>query len=486
MKKNECQRAGSARPAEGSSGAKAPGVKKNDVFTAQIQSLSNDGAGVAKIDGVTVFVPFTAVGDTAEIKAVKITKSVIFGKLLRVISPSPDRTDVDCEAFPLCGGCDFRHISYSAELRAKESFVRDAFTRIGKLTPEFLPIIADNGCTARYRNKAQYPLTKIADARRGEGHAARVVAGFYAPRSHRIIPHRDCLLHPDEFNELRHFIVDYISANRLSVYDEATHSGVIRHICIRKGHYSGEINICLVVRRKIPELRKLANIIAAEFPAVTGVVMNVNPDKTNVIYGESDHVLHGNADITDTMCGIDVRISPRSFYQVNTSMAERLYAIAADFAQSDNAVVLDLYCGIGTIGLSMAHRAKTIIGVERVAPSVTNANANAQRNGITNARFILGDAADIPDDLSPDAVILDPARKGCERAVLERVARLNPARIVMVSCDPATAARDCARLGELGYATDCVAAVDLFPRTRHVECVAKLHKRQPIQCENFV
>jgi 23S rRNA (uracil1939-C5)-methyltransferase len=284
------------------------------------------------------------------------------------------------------------------------------------------------------------------------------------------------LLQPEVFAEIKNFIVDYISANRLSVYDESAHSGVIRHICLRKGHYSGEINVCLVVKRKIPELTKLARIIADEFPDVTGVCVNVNPDKTNVIFGENEHTLYGKPDISDTMCGVKVSISPRSFYQVNTPAAEKLYGIAADFAQPDNAVILDLYCGIGTIGLSMASRAREVIGIEREESSVLNAIANAERGGIKNARFIHGDAGEIPAGINPDVVILDPARKGCERSVLECAVRLSPSGIVMVSCDPATAARDCARLGELGYETVKVAGVDLFPRTRHVECVVKLTK----------
>jgi 23S rRNA (uracil1939-C5)-methyltransferase len=437
--------------------------------------------GVGKHDGLTVFVPFTAIGDLAEVKVLKADKNALFCKLIRVIVHSPDRIPTDsadsqtsgfCPKFGLCGGCDFRHISYESELRAKENFVRDAFTRIGRLNPEFLPILSC-GIVDRYRNKAQYPVGKSADG--------RVIAGFYANRSHRIVPCHDCLLHPEIFSQIKNFIVDYIRANRLSVYDESTHSGVIRHICIRQGHYSGEINVCIVARRRIPEFAKLARAIASGFEQVKGVVLNINPDKTNVIYGEREYILHGKPDIVDTMCGLGFAISPRSFYQVNTPAAEMLYRQIHEFVLGENndkkvtSTVLDLYCGIGTIGLSLARKCEKVVGIEVNPQSVSNARDNCKRNSVDNVEFVCGDASEIPD-ISPDVVIVDPARKGCDIRVLERVAELSPGQIIVVSCDPATAARDCARLGEFGYETRRVRAADLFPRTRHAECVAELVK----------
>ncbi|MCL1881068.1 MAG: 23S rRNA (uracil(1939)-C(5))-methyltransferase RlmD [Oscillospiraceae bacterium] len=443
-------------------------IVKNDVFETEIITIANDGSGVSKDKGVTVFVPNTAVGDFVEVKAVKVTKSLIYARLLRVITSSPDRIENDCPAFPVCGGCEFRHIFYEAELRAKESFIRDAFKRIGKLSPKFLPIVGSEK-NERYRNKAQYPIGKDVND--------KAISGFYATRSHRIVPCHDCKLQPEIFSEIKNFIVDYIRVNHLSVYDEMAHHGVLRHLCLRKGERSGEINVCIVARRKIPELSKLAHIIIKEFPSVKGVVLDLNSEKTNNVFGEKKQViLAGAENIIDTMCDVEVIISPRSFYQVNTPAAEIMYGIIADFAQHEGKTVLDLYCGIGTIGLMLAKKAKEVIGVELQKASIKNALPNAEQNGISNVRFICSDAKELEEvsAVKIDIVILDPARKGCEPEVLHKIAELSPERIVMASCEPATAARDCKLLAELGYKTTRVAGVDLFPRTRHVECVAEL------------
>ena len=468
-------------------------LKKNSVFTLNITAIANNGCGIGRIniDNTVVFVPFTAVGDCCEVKAVKVTKTAVYGKLMRVIAPSPERIAPDCDVFGKCGGCDFRHLSYKAELTAKEQFVRDAFTRLAKLEPDFLPIVgADN--TERYRNKAQYPIVRDADS--------KAVAGFYAPRSHRVILCPDCKLQPAVFSEIVEFMLAYINEHALPVYDEDAHSGEIRHICIRKGHYSNEINVCIVARSRFNGVDGLAAAIANRF-AIKGVVLNLNPNKSNVVYGENEIILHSNSDILDTMCGVKVIISPLSFYQINTPMAEKLYGIVADFISDINPLtpeirtefppqgeqsslfgptILDLYCGIGTIGLSLARNAKEVIGVERVPSSFRNAKANAALNNITNARFVLADSNCLPDNIAPDVVILDPARKGCDISVLTKAAGLCPAKIIMVSCDPATAARDCARLAELGYRAVRVACVDLFPRTRHVECVAEMVRGQSL------
>lgn len=447
-------------------------MTKNDIVRLEITSLTSDGCGVGRHEGMAVFVPFAAVGDVISCRIVKVLKSYAFGKTEEIITPSPDRTDSGCPVFGKCGGCVFRHITYEAELRAKERIVRDAFGRLGKnLAPEFLPIFGSERSEG-YRNKLQMPLA------RGDNGA---YCGFFAQRSHRVIEVGRCPLQPDIFAEITRFVLGYINRRHISVYSEEKHEGVLRHIFLRKGHYSGEICLCIVARRKIPELSGLAAAVTEKFPQITGVVLNINSKKTNVILGNKEIVLRGRAEIHDTMCGVNVAISPKSFYQVNTPAAERLYKQAAEFAQPRGKILLDLYCGAGTIGLSMAREAKRVIGAEIVPDAVENAKRSAEAGGFSNAEFICADAGQAAFNLAerglkPDVIILDPPRKGCGEETLAACAEMSPERIVMISCNPATAARDCARLAELGYGTETVRAFDLFPRTGHVECVVFMSK----------
>ncbi|MCL2036986.1 MAG: 23S rRNA (uracil(1939)-C(5))-methyltransferase RlmD [Oscillospiraceae bacterium] len=396
----------------------------------KITDISNDGAGVGRItaaendcktcnNGKAIFVPYTAIGDCIEAVEVKSKKSIVHAQLSRIITESPNRISVDCPYFTQCGGCDFRHISYEAELKAKSNFIQNAFTKIGKLKPEFLPIIPSE-TTNYYRNNVQFQV--------GRSQSGGLFYGFYAPKSKTIIP-----LSPESNCKLYHPEFAQIAEESLKQIQNSCR--IPKQICIRKGHYSGE----------------------------TSAVA----DKTTLLIGKSK--------ISDTMCGVKVNISPQSFYQVNTPAAEKLYGVIKEFATPKDKIILDLYCGIGTIGLSLADEACEIIGIECVESAVRNAITNAKINGIQNARFICGDAAaDFPENIHPDVVILDPARRGCDFSVLEKVAKLSPAKIVMVSCDPATAARDCAVLATFGYRTLQVQGVDLFPRTRHVECAAVL------------
>ena len=449
-------------------------MKKNDIIKLSIDGITNEGCGIGRYEGMVIFVPFSAVGDILSVKLLKVNKSHSYGKIESIISPSHDRIEADCKAFGKCGGCSFRHISYEAELRAKEGFVKDAFLRIGGLNPEFLPIIA-NVAVDEYRNKAQYPVSKNADG--------KYISGFYADRSHRIIPCESCRLEQEIFSEIRGFILDFAEKNKISVYNEEEHKGVLRHICIRKCHYSGEINVTLVVRRNVPELKALAKSLAAKFPDIKGVTANINKDKTNVIYGDREIDLYGEKNITDSMLGKRFSISPRSFYQVNTPMAEKLYEIAGKLAEPSGKVVIDLYCGAGTIGLTMADKAKKVIGVEIVESAVENANFNKKLNNANNAEFYCGDAGKITDILrekgvKADVVVVDPARKGCDDRTLNNIVSFDPERIVMVSCNPSTAARDCKYLESQGYKTISVQAVDLFSRTVHVECVVLLTKAE--------
>lgn len=448
-------------------------MKKNDIVTLEITALTNEGNGVARHEGMAVFVPMTAAGDVVSCRIVKVLKSYAYARAEEIITPSPDRVENDCPVYAKCGGCSFRHISYGAELRAKEGFVRDAFGRIGGLSPVFMDICGSDSVDG-YRNKLQIPVA------RDENGAA--VCGFYSARSHRVVPVERCRLQPELFSEITAYIMRAAERLHISIYNEERHEGVLRHIFLRKGHYSGEICLCLVVRRKVPELSRLAVEVCGKFPQITGVVLNINPEKTNVILGDKEIVLRGKAAVSDTMCGVKVEISPQAFYQVNTPAAERLYAQAREFAEPKGKTLLDLYCGAGTIGLSMAGEAARVIGAEIVPAAVENARQNALRSGFSNAEFICADAGEAAEALakkgtSPDVIILDPPRKGCDEKTLSACAEMSPGRIVMISCNPATAARDCKRLSELGYIAETVRAFDLFPRTTHVECVVKLVKK---------
>ena len=452
-------------------------LNKNDVVTLEITALTNEGSGVGHYGadensrGFAVFVPFTAAGDVISCRIVKVLKSYAYGRAEKILTPSPDRAENSCPVYGRCGGCCFRHISYEAELRAKEGFVRDAFSRIGGLSPELLSIRGSDN-SGGYRNKLQMPLA------RQDG---RTVCGFFSERSHRVIPTEKCALQPDIFAEITNFVTEQVDKLHISVYNEEKHEGVLRHVYLRRGHYSGEICLCLVARRKVPEFHRLAKTVMERFPQITGVVLNINREKTNVILGDEEIVLAGKPDITDSMCGVKVEISPRAFYQVNTPAAEALYAQAAEFAEPEGKVLLDLYCGAGTIGLSMAGKVRRLIGAEIVPQAVENARKNAERNSIDNAEFICADAGQAAKRLEsagehPDVIVLDPPRKGCDEATLTACAGMAPERIVMISCNAATAARDCKRLEELGYRLVKVRPFDLFPRTSHVECAALLIK----------
>ena len=452
-------------------------LNKNDVVTLEITALTNEGSGVGHYGadensrGFAVFVPFTAAGDVISCRIVKVLKSYAYGRAEKILTPSSDRAENDCPVYGKCGGCCFRHISYEAELRAKEGFVRDAFSRIGGLSPELLPIRGSDN-SGGYRNKLQMPLAK---------QDGRTVCGFFSERSHRVIPTEKCALQPDIFAEITNSVTEQVDKLHISVYNEEKHEGVLRHVYLRRGHYSGEICLCLVARRKVPEFHRLAKTVMERFLQITGVVLNINREKTNVILGNEEIVLAGKPDITDSMCGVKVEISPRAFYQVNTPAAEALYAQAAEFAEPEGKVLLDLYCGAGTIGLSMAGEVRRLIGAEIVPQAVENARKNAERNSIDNAEFICADAGQAAKRLEsagehPDVIVLDPPRKGCDEATLTACAGMAPERIVMISCNAATAARDCKRLEELGYRLVKVRPFDLFPRTSHVECAALLIK----------
>lgn len=448
-------------------------MQKNQIAEIEITDITTEGNGVGRLEGMAVFVPETAVGDVIEVKIVKVLKNYAYGIVNRIITPSNHRIKSDCPHFPKCGGCSFRHISYDAELKIKEKIVHDAFTRIGKIDCEFEPIL---GCdnTNGYRNKAQYPVSEK---------DGNVICGFYAKRSHRIIGGTKCRLLPDEFAQIAEFVLEYCQKNHISAYNEITHKGILRHIYLRKAPRTGDVMVCLIVSKK-SDFKTLPQQLSDNFPNIKSIVMNINPDNTNVILGKKTVVLHGTGKITDIMCQNVISIAPEAFYQINSPQAERLYAIAEDFAQlTGTEKLLDLYCGAGTIGLSMANHVKKLTGVEVVPQAVENAKENAKNSGIENAEFICSDAGMAAEKLAqsnelPDVVIMDPPRKGCDTLTLDSIAKMNPQKIVMISCNPSTAARDCAYLEQNNYKAVKVRAVDLFPRTTHVECVVLLSRNE--------
>ncbi len=446
-------------------------MQKNDEIILEITDVTAEGSGVGRYEGMAVFVPLTAVGDMAKVLILKVKKSYAYGKLLELLEASADRIENDCPVFARCGGCVSRHISYEKECELKENHVKNCINRIGKidLAPQkIIPALKSEG----YRNKAQYPVSQSGKF------------GFFATHSHRVIECNNCSLQPIEFSVICEIVERWIAKHNISLYNEETHSGVLRHLYLRKGEKTNEIMVVFVVNgEKLNHCEEIVAELLKAFPdEIRSIQLNVNREDTNVILGEKCVVLFGEDHITDIICDVRVRISPLSFYQVNRDMAEILYKKAAEYGRVEGKKIIDLYCGTGTIGLSMANLAKKVIGVEIVKEAVEDAKINALANGFKNTEFICGDAADAAKELvrrgeNADVVLLDPPRKGCEKQLLQTVANdFYPERIVYISCDPATLARDSAELQGLGYILKEYTPVDLFPRTAHVETVALFEK----------
>ena len=453
-------------------------LQKNQLLTLRIERLSNDGSGVAhSSEGEAVFVPGTAPGDEAQVRIVKDCGRYAFGILDKLLTPSPDRIPVDCAVAGPCGGCSLRHLDYAAELRAKQESVADAFRRIGGLDVPVLDALPSPEVD-RYRNKVQFPVGRDKDG--------APCIGFYAGRTHRIVPCPDCKLQPGVLNDIGNTLCAFFAAHGIQPYDEERGKGLVRHIFLRRGAHSGQIMVCLVCTRpKLPHSDELVALLREKFRDIATILINVNAKKTNVILGEESVTLYGPGCIEDTLCGVPVRLGPLSFYQVNTLAAERLYGVAAEYAQLEpDDVLLDLYCGMGTIGLSMAGHGRELIGVEIIPEAIDSAKANAARMGdavAAKSRFFCADAGEAAarlaaEGLRPDVIMLDPPRKGCDETTLSAVVQMSPRRVVYVSCNPSTAARDAAWLGQHGYRAEKVQPVDLFPRTKHVECVIALSK----------
>ncbi|MEE0945237.1 MAG: 23S rRNA (uracil(1939)-C(5))-methyltransferase RlmD [Acutalibacteraceae bacterium] len=449
-------------------------MQKNDEIILDITDVTAEGNGVGKYDSLAVFVPQSAVGDKLKVRILKVKKNYCFGKIIEVLEPSESRCEIDCDVFSKCGGCVYRHIDYTFEAYLKQKRVEETMKRIGGIDIASKDILT--GRCDRYRNKAQFPVNENGQV------------GFFAVHSHRIIPCGDCLLQPDEFYTISNIFEKYIKTYSVSCYNEETGRGLVRHLYLRKATATEEIMVCVVINGKnLPNGKALVDALVTAFPQkIKTVVLNVNTEKTNVILGKENIVLYGEGYITDILCSNKIRINPLSFYQVNREMAERLYHKAQEYACPENKTVLDLYCGAGTIGLSFAKKAKEIIGVEIIEQAVQDAKYNAQINGIKNARFICADATKASmqfkeQGLKADVVVLDPPRKGCSGEVLDMVSNsFCPQRIVYVSCDCATLARDCKILEEKGYKVIEYTPVDLFPRTAHVEVCCLLSRTKAI------
>ncbi|MBE6809543.1 MAG: 23S rRNA (uracil(1939)-C(5))-methyltransferase RlmD [Ruminococcaceae bacterium] len=442
-------------------------MRKNDTIELEITDITHEGSGVGRYEGMAVFVPLTAVGDVIKAHVLKVNKHYAFAKCNEIISPSKNRTAIDCGAFSRCGGCTLRHIQYEHEAELKQNRVTQTMQRIGKVDFCSRPIICADSPN-RYRNKALYPISQDREI------------GFYSRHSHRVIPCGDCLLHPEVFCIAGNIFTNFIKRHNISVYNEETHTGLLRHFYLRQGKNTNELMVGVVVNGKeLPHSAELIDELKNQIgDNLKSVILNINTKKTNVVLGDENILLYGREYIFDILCGVKVRISPHSFYQVNHDMAERLYEKAQEYASPDQKNIIDLYCGAGTIGLSMAKFAKSVTGVEIVEAAVRDANINAKENGINNARFLCGDATKAAEQLkhegtTADVVILDPPRKGCDEQLLSTVAKdFSPERIVYVSCDVATLARDTAILQNMGYKLREYTPFDLFPRTAHVETVA--------------
>ena len=444
-------------------------LAKNQEHTVTIEGYGEGGMGVARIDGRVVFVHGALRGEKCRVLILKTLKSVAFAKVLEVIEPSSERITPDCPYFPRCGGCTYRHIRYEEELRLKKQRVQDNLSRIGGSDVTVEEILGARD-TLRYRNKAQYPVSK-------DG-----AVGFYRARTHEVIECEHCLLVKPEADAAAEALREYMQSCRVAGYDEKTGRGLVRHLYIRS-NAAGESLVCVLVNGdKLPKEDRLVTLLRDACPKCTGIVLGTNTKKGNVILGDRYRTLWGSDRLEDTLCGKTFRLSVPSFYQVNRVQAERLYAKAIEFAGlTGQETVLDLYCGAGTITLALSDHAKKVLGAEIVPEAIDDARENAARNGVKNTEFFCGDASDVAkklarENLRPDVITVDPPRKGLAADVVESIAEMQPGRVVYVSCDSATMARDVKRLADLGYTAQRACAVDMFPRADHIETVVLLSK----------
>lgn len=461
--------------------------KKNDMVVIKIEDMGTDGEGIGKLDGFPFFVKDAVIGDTVEAKITKVKKSYAYARLEKVLTPSSFRVTPKCRFHRQCGGCQLQALSYEKQLEFKQNKVRNHLVRIGGFSETEVdrlmePIVGMEECF-HYRNKAQFPI--------GTDKEGNTIAGFYAGRTHSIIANTDCALGAPENKEILETILSYMKECRVKAYDETTGKGLIRHVLIRKGFASGELMVCLVINgKKLPAADRLVSLLQ-QIPNMTSVSYSVNEKNTNVIMGETIVPLWGSAAVRDTIGDVTFSISPLSFYQVNPVQTQKLYGLAVEYAGlTGKETVWDLYCGIGTISLFMARSAKQVYGVEIVPQAIEDAKANAALNHIENASFFVGKAEEVLPEfyekksrenakdvmLHPDVIVVDPPRKGCGEKCLETMMKMQPERIVYVSCDSATLARDLKILCAGGYELKRVRAVDQFPQTVHVESIVLIQR----------
>ena len=447
-------------------------LEKNQLHTVTVTGMSSDGSGIARIDGLVVFVKGALLGEICEIKILKVTRQAAYAKIERIVQPSGSRIPAACPSFGKCGGCDFLHTSYEEELRYKRDFVDSAFKRIGGLDLKLSGILgASNTCG--YRNKVVFAVG-------GDG------VGFYRERSHDIIPAGNCLIQPPAASRAADAVLSWMQEFNIPHYSEATAEGDIRRIFIRQAFATDQTMVCVVsASENTPHLKELAEHVRKGCPSARSILLNINSSSGNAVLGKKTIVLDGSSYIEDKLLGNTFRLSLNSFYQINREQAELLYKTALELAGLTGAeCVLDLYCGAGTIGICAAPYAGKVVGVEIVPSAVSDANINAKLNGTGNIRFLCSDASNAvkflqAEKLLPDVVIVDPPRKGLAADVIDTVVKFGASRIVYVSCDPATLARDLKLFAPLGYTAQKAVAVDMFPRTRHVETVVLLSKQKP-------
>ena len=449
--------------------------KRGDSLTVTIESATIEGAGVARVDGQVLFVAGALPGEQCTVRIEHIGNRALFADLISVQTPSAHRIRPDCPYTSRCGGCSLRHMDYAQELELKRAHVQNCLTRIGGQTIEDLPITGAPELDG-YRNKVQFPVQE---------QNGKPVIGFFSARTHTVIPIDDCRIQPPCAGRIRRALLDWMQTYRIRAYDEKTHTGYIRHLYIRTGAESGQILVCIVANtEQLPKKKQLVQALLTAEPGITSIVFSPNCKKGNTILGMRFEPLYGNGTMTDTLCGLQFRLSVPAFYQVNHAQAERLYEKTVSLAGlTGKETVLDLYCGTGTITLCLARQAKRAIGVELVEAAIRDAQENARRNGIGNAEFFCADAGQAAQRLcaageTPDVIVVDPPRKGLSADVIEAMVRMAPQRIVYVSCDPATLARDVRSLTQQGYALAHAEAVDLFPRCAHVETVCRLERME--------
>ena len=446
-------------------------LKKNEIYRGEVTGFTSEGMGVCRVDGCAVFVGNAAPGEVYDLKITHVGKTAAYAKIETIITKSPHRVNRKCPWAKLCGGCDFWHISYEAELEIKAQRVLDALNRIGGQSLEKMPITGATSCES-YRNKAQFPVATGKKA---------IEAGFYQKGTHDLIPIDRCLIQPEIADQAKAAVLEWAKTYRIAPYDESNHKGLLRHIFVRFGAATGELLVCMVVNgEKLPREAELIDHLRQKLPQLRSLALNCNTRKGNAILGEKTRILWGAEYIEDVLCGLRFRISPRSFYQVNRDQAEKLYEKAISAAGlTGEETVLDLYCGTGTITLCLAQKAKKAIGVEIIDAAIADAKENAKRNGIENAEFFCADAGQAAQKFSeegicPDVIVVDPPRKGLSHDVIDAIAKMSPNKVVYVSCDPATLARDVKLLCERDYKLIHAEAVDMFPRCSHIESIVCL------------